>query len=663
MRAFVIRPFGVKEGVDFDAVAEALIDPALRAQGDRITGRDTGEVVKAGNIRTDMFEQILAADLVVADISIHNANVFYELGIRHALRDKRTVLIRSTVKGHDVPFDLKTDRYLKYDNAKPKKSVKALTKVIHETIASTDADSPVFQLLPALKPVDPKTIVVVPKAFSEEVAHAAANGDKGRLRLLAEEVDGLPWEIAGRREVGSAQFMLRDWGQAKESLEAVINLYPNDVQANSLLGTVYHRLEDFTRSSQALDRVLDSREPSTYERAEARALRARNHKSRWEQEYRTFPAGITRQQAALRSGHLTACAQEYSNSFREDRNHFYAGVNALAMNRIIVGLAEAHPTVWQERHEGVDGQEVADEAARTLRSLKRRGDTLASGVELSVESGIERLTREKSAELIWAKVSRADLTFLTSNAGRAAQGYREALVGAKDFVKASARGQIERYAELGLFPENTAAALDAIPAHEMKSEEQPAVLVFTGHRIDAPDRQAPRFPADQEVTARGWIREALKNELETSGDRRVLAISGGASGGDILFHEACGELGIESRMFLAIPPKKYIAESVADGGPDWVRRFHDLQEETTTQVLYETKRLPKWLRSREGYGIWQRSNLWLLHSAFAIGSRVTLMALWNHSAGDGPGGTEDMVERAKARGARVVILDARRLVE
>ena len=35
----------------------------------------------------DMFQLLLTADLVVADISIHNANVFYELGMRHALRE------------------------------------------------------------------------------------------------------------------------------------------------------------------------------------------------------------------------------------------------------------------------------------------------------------------------------------------------------------------------------------------------------------------------------------------------------------------------------------------------------------------------------------------------------------------------------------------------
>ncbi|MGD8948670.1 MAG: hypothetical protein PVI62_18540, partial [Desulfobacterales bacterium] len=78
MHAFIVRPFGVKNGIDFDRVDRDLIRPALKAL--KISGGTTGEFIQQGNIRTDMFEQLLIADLVVADISIHNANAFYELG-------------------------------------------------------------------------------------------------------------------------------------------------------------------------------------------------------------------------------------------------------------------------------------------------------------------------------------------------------------------------------------------------------------------------------------------------------------------------------------------------------------------------------------------------------------------------------------------------------
>src|SRR5512138_3862958 len=115
MRAFIVRPFGTRQGIDFQRVHDELIAPALERAG--IAGNTTEQFLEAGNIRIDMFEQLLLADVVIADISVHNANVFYELGVRHALRARQTVLIRA--KADEVPFDLRTDRYLEYDHGSP----------------------------------------------------------------------------------------------------------------------------------------------------------------------------------------------------------------------------------------------------------------------------------------------------------------------------------------------------------------------------------------------------------------------------------------------------------------------------------------------------------------------------------------------------------------
>lgn len=85
-----------------------------------------------------MFQLLLTAERVIADLSIHNANVFYELGVRHALRDKRTYLIRS--KSDDVPFDLKTQRYLEYDRDHPGASKEDLAVAVF-LIAPEPADA------------------------------------------------------------------------------------------------------------------------------------------------------------------------------------------------------------------------------------------------------------------------------------------------------------------------------------------------------------------------------------------------------------------------------------------------------------------------------------------------------------------------------------------
>src|SRR5215213_5072851 len=126
MRAFIIRPFGMKKDdhgneLDFNKVADELIGPALEATG--YEGRETLDIFESGNIRFDMFRRLLTADLVVADLSVRNANVFYELGIRHALREHGTVMIRCDTGADAFPFDLQTDRYFVYKRNNPKDSL------------------------------------------------------------------------------------------------------------------------------------------------------------------------------------------------------------------------------------------------------------------------------------------------------------------------------------------------------------------------------------------------------------------------------------------------------------------------------------------------------------------------------------------------------------
>ena len=152
------------------------------------------------------------------------------------------------------------------------------------------------------------------------------------------------------------------------------------------------------------------------------------------------------------------------------------------------------------------------------------------------------------------------------------------------------------------------------------------------------------------------IKVALEAEIAMSGSIDV-GISGAASGGDILFHEVCEELDIPTEVYLAMPEADYVRESVADSGPGWVDRFHAICDRTTPFVLTDDGEVPKWV-ARDDYSIWQRNNLWVLHNALATGGdRSMLLALWNGAPGDNVGGTEDLVARTRAIGAKVVHID------
>ena len=293
------------------------------------------------------------------------------------------------------------------------------------------------------------------------------------------------------------------------------DLFADDVEANTLFGTVHHRRGDLARSSLVLERVLKSRVPSSYDRAEVRALAARNTKTEWEEEWRSLPDAGARALAALRSGHLEDCTKGYDDAFAEDRNHFYSGVNALAMMKVTMALAEAHLEAWGERF-----GEDEDAPPRALRKRSRRADEMAAAVKLPVASGIERLEREESDELIWARVSRADLTFLTSTKEKhVAQVYRKALAGAADFVWSAVRKLVALYEGLGLFGNNTREILTLSPEQKETVEQPPRVVLFTGHRLDGKGRAKPRFPAHKESTAREWIYKAIAAEKGQAGGR------------------------------------------------------------------------------------------------------------------------------------------------
>ena len=112
---FVIMPFGRKADpsgriVDFDRIYAAMIAPAIEAAGLAVVRAD--EEKGAGFIHKLMYERILLSDFAIADLTILNANVYYELGIRHAARPETTVLTMAL--GSPLPFDVGPLRALPY---------------------------------------------------------------------------------------------------------------------------------------------------------------------------------------------------------------------------------------------------------------------------------------------------------------------------------------------------------------------------------------------------------------------------------------------------------------------------------------------------------------------------------------------------------------------
>ena len=110
-------PFGSRshprtspEELDFDAVYQEVIRPAADDANWNATRID--ETPFVGEISHHFIERLLRADLVLADVSVPNGNVYYELGIRHGIASGGTILI--ALAGSELPFDIRNQRTIFY---------------------------------------------------------------------------------------------------------------------------------------------------------------------------------------------------------------------------------------------------------------------------------------------------------------------------------------------------------------------------------------------------------------------------------------------------------------------------------------------------------------------------------------------------------------------
>jgi O-acetyl-ADP-ribose deacetylase (regulator of RNase III) len=148
---FVIMPYGKRRDakrklIDFEQVYSELIESTLKELDLRYERSD--RIDEAGWIQPRMFERIYEADVAVVDITTLNPNVFYELGIRHALADDVTVLIKRA--GTPIPFNIQGLAVIEYDISEPAlldEAKKKIADYIRNGLMLHNADSPVHRVL------------------------------------------------------------------------------------------------------------------------------------------------------------------------------------------------------------------------------------------------------------------------------------------------------------------------------------------------------------------------------------------------------------------------------------------------------------------------------------------------------------------------------------
>jgi hypothetical protein len=197
-RCFVVMGFGEK--VDFqtgrrlnlDASYHNMIKPAVEEAG--LECFRAADFASPGSIAMEIYKQLLTADLVIADLSTYNPNVFYELGVRHALRPFTTILIAEDKLTY--PFDAGFMVIRRYQHLGEDISVsearrfgKELGGAIKELMSNPQVDSPVHLFLDGLRPplqgaAPSATLAVEPDPKSQQLAALTQ-----KLASLADELE------------------------------------------------------------------------------------------------------------------------------------------------------------------------------------------------------------------------------------------------------------------------------------------------------------------------------------------------------------------------------------------------------------------------------------------------------------------------------------------
>src|ERR1700733_146420 len=264
LNAFVAMPFGIKppcgfhehapsDGkettINFDEVWTALLKPSLERAGCRAFRADSEAT--AGDIRTDMFFELVTADLVVADITISNPNVFYELGVRHGVCPKGVFVVSGDLTTGRA-FDIAQDRSFAYDgklflnkgelNKKARtRAVKQLSSMLEQAIAANQntVGSPVYSHLPGLVPVNWKNIQTSKALYFHAlqddwldcVRKAQYKGWPGDILTLAEDAPTRLHRTEILYEAAIALINMCRYPAAERVLREIIRSEPNSPKA------------------------------------------------------------------------------------------------------------------------------------------------------------------------------------------------------------------------------------------------------------------------------------------------------------------------------------------------------------------------------------------------------------------------------------------------
>ncbi|MES9995288.1 TRAFs-binding domain-containing protein [Desulfovibrio aminophilus] len=330
---FVLMPFGLKpdesgRNIDFDRIYAEIVGPAIADAGMEYIRAD--QELAGGIIHKAMFERLMLCDYAVADLTTANANVFYELGVRHGIRPYSTVLIFG--KGFRLPFDVAPLRGLPYqldEHGAPAAPAVDRHELAKRLNAARDpvVDSPLFQLISEFKAPDIARLKT--DLFRENVA--ASNAIHQRLavsrRKGMDAVESVEHSL-NLAETDPAVLIdlflsyraVEAWQRMVELVPRLPRLIAKTVMVQEQFGFALNRLERRDEAEAVLTSVITEHGASS----ETNGILGRVYKDRW---------GEANQggNIALAKGYLNKAIETYLAGFEIDWRDAYPGINVVTL--------------------------------------------------------------------------------------------------------------------------------------------------------------------------------------------------------------------------------------------------------------------------------------------------------------------------------------------
>ena len=283
---FVVMGFGKKTDyatgrvLDLDKSYAYIIKPAAEEAG--LVCKRADEIVHSGTIDVPMFEQLLTADVVVADVSTSNPNAFYELGVRHALRPYTTITMAEDKMV--FPFDISHMAIQKYHHlgedigyGEAVRMKGALKAAILTILDNPKNDSPVYTFFADLEPPMRKIIAQAVAQAAPAAAFAPPIGQSSAS-------DGPTQTVSELLKQADVAMDASDFITAKSLLKVVRGIAPKDpfVAQKLALATYKSKRPTPVQALEEAAAILSELKPETSTDTETLGLWGAVHKRVWD---------------------------------------------------------------------------------------------------------------------------------------------------------------------------------------------------------------------------------------------------------------------------------------------------------------------------------------------------------------------------------------------